>query len=93
MHVTYGETLFYSTYYTCVFAKSVFLVSYLICQHDILLLLIVSCTFHNSGTACSNAGMAHSFNFEPSSLLPATIEYLRPELTRKVADLTQNLSK
>ncbi|KAM0732746.1 Transcriptional protein SWT1 [Formica fusca] len=45
------------------------------------------------GTACSNAGMAHSFNFEPSSLLPATIEYLRPELTRKVADLTQNLSK
>ncbi|XP_070164450.1 transcriptional protein SWT1 [Polyergus mexicanus] len=45
------------------------------------------------GTACSNAGMAHSFNFEPSSLLPATIEYLRPELTKKVVDLTQNLSK
>ncbi|KAL6442894.1 hypothetical protein ACFW04_002740 [Cataglyphis niger] len=45
------------------------------------------------GTACSNAGMAHSFNFQPLSLVPATIEYLRPEFTRKVADLTQNLNK
>lgn len=47
------------------------------------------------GMACSNAGMAHSFNFKPInlSLLPTPIEYLRPEISKKVADLTQSLNK
>ncbi|XP_029173016.1 transcriptional protein SWT1 [Nylanderia fulva] len=47
------------------------------------------------GTACSNAGIAHSFNFKPVnlSLLPTPIEYLRPEISKKVADLTQSLNK
>ncbi|EFN66674.1 Uncharacterized protein C1orf26 [Camponotus floridanus] len=46
------------------------------------------------GTACSNAGIVHSFNFElVNSLLPAAIESLRPELSRKVVDLTQSLNK
>jgi len=74
-----------------IFAKSVFSIIP-ICKHDILLLFLV--ILHDSGTACNNAGIVHSFNFEPvNSLLPAAIESLRPELSRKVADLTQSLNK
>lgn len=51
--------------------------------------------YFDSGLACSIAGMACSFNYRPLNppMSPMAMELLRPEITIKVNDLTQNLNK